>query len=108
MFKKEHARYARFMACALAAMRYQSRFSVLAAGEFGSIQTRFRTFVWGAAPGVVLPSAPEPTHRAYKLGDSALPLVAKVRVLLIVLPQFMTVSGAVTDAGGMGVGRWGV
>lgn len=40
----------------------QVRFGVLNAGNFGVSQSRKRTFIWGVAPGSVLPEWPEPLH----------------------------------------------
>ena len=38
MFKKEHGRYARFVAASLCAMRYQCRMGIIAAGDQGCPQ----------------------------------------------------------------------
>ncbi|CAL5224063.1 g6688 [Coccomyxa viridis] len=43
-------------------MGYQVRFGVLNAGNFGVSQSRKRTFIWGVAPGSVLPEWPQPLH----------------------------------------------
>ncbi|KAL0027901.1 hypothetical protein WJX79_001540 [Trebouxia sp. C0005] len=43
-------------------MGYQVRFGVLNAGNFGVSQSRKRTFIWGVAPGNVLPEWPKPQH----------------------------------------------
>lgn len=40
----------------------QVRFGVLNAGNFGVSQSRKRTFIWGVAPGNVLPEWPQPLH----------------------------------------------
>lgn len=40
----------------------QVRFGVLNAGNFGVSQSRKRTFIWGVAPGSVLPEWPQPLH----------------------------------------------
>ncbi|GAQ82337.1 Chromatin-associated protein [Klebsormidium nitens] len=48
-------------------MGYQSRVGLLVAGSFGVPQFRMRTFVWGAAPGEVLPPYPLPTHMVEKV-----------------------------------------
>lgn len=40
----------------------QVRFGVLNAGNFGVSQSRKRTFIWGVAPGNVLPEWPKPQH----------------------------------------------
>lgn len=40
----------------------QVRFGVLQAGNFGVSQSRKRAFIWGAAPGEVLPDWPQPLH----------------------------------------------
>lgn len=41
---------------------YQITFGVLQAGNYGLPQSRRRFFIVGAAPGLVLPKLPEPTH----------------------------------------------
>ena len=38
------------------------RFGVLNAGNYGVSQSRKRTFIWGVAPGNVLPEWPAPLH----------------------------------------------
>ncbi|DBB09374.1 TPA: hypothetical protein ACH3X3_007949 [Trebouxia sp. C0006] len=43
-------------------MGYQVRFGVLNAGNFGVSQSRKRTFIWGVAPGNILPEWPKPQH----------------------------------------------
>jgi len=43
-------------------MGYQVRFGVLNAGNFGVAQSRKRTFLWGVAPGMVMPEWPRPVH----------------------------------------------
>ena len=40
----------------------QVRFGVLNAGNFGVSQSRKRTFIWGVAPGSMLPEWPQPQH----------------------------------------------
>lgn len=47
MFKKECGRYARFSAASLAAMRYQCRIGVLAAGDYGAAQVGACAGTWG-------------------------------------------------------------
>ena len=46
----------------LVRMGYQCTFGTLQAGNYGVSQTRRRAFILAAAPGVKLPSFPEPTH----------------------------------------------
>ena len=46
----------------LAAPPLQIRVALVAAGDFGVAQGRWRCFVWGAAPGEQLPPFPKPTH----------------------------------------------
>lgn len=43
-------------------MYLQVRFGVLNAGNFGVSQSRKRTFIWGVAPGDLLPQWPAPLH----------------------------------------------
>ncbi|GAX80751.1 hypothetical protein CEUSTIGMA_g8186.t1 [Chlamydomonas eustigma] len=62
-FKKEDALYARFMASAITAMRYQCRIGIIAAGDHGCAQGRYRVLTWSAQQGMPLPSFPEPSHR---------------------------------------------
>ena len=57
-FKKEDAIYARFMAAAITAMRYQCRIGIIAAGDHGCPQGRYRTITWSSRSGMPLPAFP--------------------------------------------------
>ncbi|MEW5314140.1 MAG: hypothetical protein WDW38_005659 [Sanguina aurantia] len=76
IFKKEEALYARTVAASLTALQMQCRIGVIAAGDHGCPQGRYRTVVWGAQMGCVLPSFPEPSHNMPPF-KTALPLVAQ-------------------------------
>lgn len=51
--------------------RSQVRVGLLAAGNFGVPQGRWRCFLWAAAPGQQLPAIPKPTHNCihFKAGS---------------------------------------
>jgi site-specific DNA-cytosine methylase len=75
-FKKENALYARFMASAITALRYQCRIGIIAAGDHGCPQGRYRVITWSAKQGMPLPQFPEPSHRCLDF-KTPVPEVAK-------------------------------
>ncbi|PSC69902.1 BTB POZ and MATH domain-containing 2-like isoform A [Micractinium conductrix] len=62
ILKKEDAHYLKFAMGSLLDMRYQVRSGLVAAGNHGVAQGRWRCFMWGAGPGHQLPAIPKPTH----------------------------------------------
>ena len=62
ILKKEDGAYLKYAMGSMLDIRYQVRSGLLAAGNFGVPQGRWRCFMWAAAPGQQLPALPKPTH----------------------------------------------
>ncbi|EFN55234.1 hypothetical protein CHLNCDRAFT_52630 [Chlorella variabilis] len=71
ILKKEDGLYIKYAMGSMLNMRYQVRVGLLAAGNFGVPQGRWRCFLWAAAPGQQLPAIPKPTHNCihFKAGS---------------------------------------
>eukprot|EP00210_Caulerpa_lentillifera_P002810 g2684.t1 len=64
IMKKEDGAYAKYATAQLLALGYQSRLGLIAAGDHGAAQGRWRCFLWGALSGkVLLPPFPQPAFR---------------------------------------------
>ncbi|KAG1677047.1 hypothetical protein FOA52_001217 [Chlamydomonas sp. UWO 241] len=87
-FKKENGLYARFMASAITAMRYQCRIGIAAAGDYGCPQGRYRVLTWSSKQGMPLPAFPEPSHRRVDL-QMPLPTVASDCFVTFQSPESM-------------------
>ena len=59
----------------------QVRFGVLNAGNFGVSQSRKRTFIWGVAPGNILPEWPKPQH-VFRSAQLTINLPGNVQVIM--------------------------
>ena len=57
------------------------RFGVLNAGNFGVSQSRKRTFIWGVAPGNILPEWPKPQH-VFRSSQLTINLPGNVQVIM--------------------------
>lgn len=64
------------------AAHLQVRFGVLNAGNFGVSQSRKRTFIWGVAPGNILPDWPKPQH-VFRSSQLTINLPGNVQVSLL-------------------------
>ncbi|KAH7617097.1 putative DNA (cytosine-5)-methyltransferase 1 [Nannochloris sp. 'desiccata'] len=62
ILKKEDGAYVKYAMGQMINERYQTRLSMLAAGNYGVAQGRWRVFMWAAKVGEQLPAFPEPTH----------------------------------------------
>jgi DNA (cytosine-5)-methyltransferase 1 len=60
--KKEGGGYAKYAVGRLLNEGYQARLALMAAGQYGVAQGRWRVFLWAARAGEQLPPFPEPTH----------------------------------------------
>ena len=54
---------------------------MLNAGNFGVIQSRKRTFIWGVAPGNILPEWPKPQH-IFRSSQLTINLPGNVQVIM--------------------------
>jgi len=62
ILKKEDGAYVKYAMGQMINERYQTRLSMIAAGNYGVAQGRWRVFMWAAKVGEQLPAFPEPTH----------------------------------------------
>ncbi|KAI3428460.1 hypothetical protein D9Q98_007286 [Chlorella vulgaris] len=76
ILKKEDGLYIKYAMGSMLNMRYQVRVGMLAAGNFGVPQGRWRCFMWAAAPGQQLPAIPKPTHNCV---DFQCPIAANAK-----------------------------
>ena len=73
ILKKEDGAYLKYAMGSMLDIRYQVRAGLLAAGNFGVPQGRWRCFMWAAAPGQQLPALPKPTHNCVDFNVSRQP-----------------------------------